>query len=193
MGWAVSGSIRGPQGPEGPQGPKGNDGAGIAIAGSVATYAALPGGLTPADAGDGYLVEADGKLYIWSGTAFPADGGGVEFRGPQGPQGPAGEQGIQGLQGPQGDTGAKGDTGATGAKGDTGEQGIQGIQGLKGDQGVQGVTGLKGDTGAAGAPGDPGVRGSKWYVGAGAPGAIAGSMAGDMYLDTTDGSVYQLS
>ncbi len=65
----------------------GADGAGIEIAGSVATHAALPGGLGPGNAGEGYLVEADGKLYIWSGTAFPADGSGVEFRGPQGAAG----------------------------------------------------------------------------------------------------------
>ena len=166
MPWAATGNIRGPQGPEGPQGPKGDDGAGIQIAGSVPTYGDLPSNLGPADAGKGYLVDADGKLYIWSGTAFPANGAGTEFRGPQGPQGPAGSQGIQGLQGPKGDTG---DAGAAGAKGD------------------------KGDTGAAGATGATGQRGSKWYAGAGAPGTIAGAMAGDMYLDNTDGAVYQLS
>lgn len=162
MAWQATGNIRGPEGPEGPQGPKGNDGAGIEIAGSVATYANLPTNLTPADAGDGYLVGADGKLYIWSGTAFPANGAGVEFRGPQGPKGDAGVQGIQGIQG---------------AKGDTGTQGLQGV---KGDAGV------KGDTGTAGA------RGSLWYTGAGAPGTIAGSTAGDMYLDSVDGAVYKL-
>lgn len=163
MAWEVSGNIRGPQGPEGPQGPKGNDGAGIEIAGSVATYADLPSGLTPADAGDGYLVEADGKLYIWSGTAFPADGAGVEFRGPQGP------------------------------KGDQGIQGIQGIQGAKGDQGEQGPAGAKGDRGDKGDTGATGVRGSKWYTGSGAPGTIAGALAGDVYLDGIDGTVYQFS
>ena len=160
MAWAVSGNIRGPQGPEGPPGPTGADGAGIEIAGSVATYAALPTGLGAADAGDGYLVDADGKLYIWSGAAFPAAGAGVEFRGPQGPQG------------------------------DDGDQGIQGIQGAKGDQGIQGIQGPKGDTGVAGTAG---VRGAKWYTGTGAPTAIAGSMVGDMYLDASDGSIYQLS
>lgn len=166
MGWSAQGNIRGPQGPIGPQGPKGNDGTGIEIAGSAATYAALPTGLGSTDAGNGYLVDADGKLYIWSGTAFPANGAGVEFRGPQGP---------------------------AGLKGD---QGIQGIQGAKGDQGIQGPAGLKGDAGAAGtagATGATGARGSAWYTGAGAPGTIAGSQAGDIYLDTTDGSVYTLS
>lgn len=163
MAWEVSGNIRGPQGPEGPQGPKGNDGAGIEIAGSVPTYGDLPSNLGPADAGNGYLVAADGKLYIWSGTSFPADGDGAEFRGPEGPQGPKGDQGIQGIQGP---------------KGDQGEQGSAGAKGDRGD---------KGDTGATG------QRGSKWYSGSGAPGTIAGSIAGDMYLDITDGGVYQLA
>ena len=74
----------------------GEDGAGVAINGSVATYAALPTGLTQADAGDAYLVNADGLLYVWSGTAWPANGAGVAFRGP------AGAQGIQGVPGVRG-------------------------------------------------------------------------------------------
>lgn len=70
-----------------PTGPQGAPGAGIAIAGSVANYAALPGGLGPGDAGDAYFVTADGKLYIWDGSAFPSSGSGVEFRGPPGSPG----------------------------------------------------------------------------------------------------------
>ena len=175
MVWQVHGNIRGPQGPQGPIGPAGADGAGIEIAGSAATYAALPTGLGPADAGDGYLVEADGKLYIWNGTAWPVDGAGVEFRGPQGP---AGADGAQGASGAQGATGAKGDAGAKGDKGD------------KGDPGDTGATGA---TGAAGAAGADGARGTKWFTGAGAPSTISGSAAGDLYLDTTDGTVYTLA
>lgn len=76
---------RGLTGAAGPTGPAGADGAGIAIAGSVAAYANLPTGLGPGDAGKGYLVNADGKLYIWSGTAFPSNGAGVAFQGPTGP------------------------------------------------------------------------------------------------------------
>lgn len=140
MAWGQIASIKGPQGDQGPQGPQGiqgiqgvqgipgQDGAGIEIAGSVATYGDLPTGLTSANAGEGYLVQADGKLYIWDGSAFPANGAGVEFRGP------------------------KGDTGATGPQGDTGPQGIQGIQGI---QGVQGPSGSRGNTWftGSGAPG----------------------------------------
>ena len=82
MAWTVEGSLRGPQGLQGVKGDKGDKGdagAGIAIAGSVATYGDLPTGLGSGDAGDGYLVSADGLLYIWDGAAFPSDGDGVEF------------------------------------------------------------------------------------------------------------------
>ena len=102
---------QGIQGEQGPQGPKGEDGAGIEVTGSVSTYADLPSGLTTEDEGKGYYVEADGKLYIWNGTSFPANGDGVQIQGPQGPQG---VQGIQGEQGPQGIQGPAGANGADG-------------------------------------------------------------------------------
>lgn len=139
MPWGQVVNLRGPEGPEGPagiQGPPGEAGAGVAIAGQVATYAALPTGLGLEDSGDGYLVDADGLLYVWSGTAFPANGAGVEFRGPEGPQG------------------------------------------------IQGATGATGSTGP---------RGSRWFTGAGTPSTVVGSLVGDMYLDTTDGTVYELT
>lgn len=184
-GWQVAGNIRGPEGPEGPRGPEGpqgtegprglpgqdgsqgpqgergpkgdpgQDGRGIEIAGSVPTYADLPSDLGAGDAGKGYLVEASGLLYVWSGTAFPTQGGGVAFRGPVGPEGP---QGIEGPRGPQGEIGP------------------------------EGPRGLKGDTGAKG---DTGQRGSKWFTGAGVPSGVTGAVAGDMYLDTTTGAVYE--
>lgn len=113
----------GPQGVEGPAGPAGADGAGIEIAGGVPTYADLPTGLTEVNSGEGYLVEADGKLYIWNGTSFPADGAGVEFRGPEGPAGATGPQGVQGPAGEQGVAGADGATGAAGADGAQGDRG----------------------------------------------------------------------
>ena len=139
----------GPQGPTGatgatgPQGPPGEDGAGIEIAGSVANYAALPDDLTPAESGDGYLVNADGKLYIWDGTAFPSDGDGVAFRGPTGPQGPEGPQGPQGPQGVQGNAGPAGATGSTGATGATGTRGSLWYSGAGVPSGIGGA--LPGD------------------------------------------------
>ena len=181
MAWGQVGNIRGPQGPQGAAGAKGDpgergaDGTGIQIAGNVANYAALPSNLGLADAGKGYLNDADGKLYIWSGTAFPANGAGTNFQGPPGATGPKGDQGDQGIQGIQGIQGVKGDTGNTGA---------DGAPGAKGD---------KGDTGAAGAAGTNGTNGTKWFTGTGAPGTIAGATIGDKYLDTSDGTVYELT
>lgn len=133
----------GPEGPQGPRGPQGEDGKGISIAGQVATYEDLPTNLTAEDAGQGYLVEADGRLYIWSGTAFPLDGEGAEFQGPAGPEGPAGVQGPEGPQGP------------------AGEQGVQGVQGPEGPAGVQGTLWFTG-TGAPGAV--PGARPGDLYL-----------------------------
>jgi hypothetical protein len=144
MAWQSVGTLKGPQGAQGPQGeqgpqgiqgPPGEDGAGIEIAGSVANYAALPSDLGPDDAGDGYLVQADGKLYIWDGDSFPADGGGVEFRGPQGPQG------IQGETGPQGPQGIQGETGATGPQGPAGADGARGSKWFHGAGAPQNVSG----------------------------------------------------
>lgn len=100
----------GPQGAQGLQGPRGDkgdpgqDGRGIQIAGSVATYAQLPTGLTMDHAGQGYLTQDTGLLYVWDGTRFPSQGDGTEFQGPPGPTGP------QGPQGPQGEPGLPGPT-----------------------------------------------------------------------------------
>ena len=77
--------------PKGDKGDKGDPGAGLVITGTVATYADLPSNLGPSDAGKAYFVQADGKLYVWTGTAWPADGQGSQF---EGPQGPAGEDGA---------------------------------------------------------------------------------------------------
>ena len=149
--------VQGERGPAGPQGRPGEDGKSVQIAGQVATYADLPSNLTPQDAGKGWLVEADGDLYVWSGSAWPANGSGTDFRGPAGPTGPQGPQGVQGSQGPKGATGATGSQGPKGATGDTGP------------------------------------RGSRWFTGTGTPGTISGALAGDMYLDTSSGTVYTLS
>lgn len=148
---------QGARGPAGPQGERGEDGKSVSIAGQVATYADLPSNLTAQDAGKGWLVEADGDLYVWSGSAWPANGSGTDFRGPAGPTGPQGPQGVQGVQGPKGATGATGPAGPKGATGDTGP------------------------------------RGSKWFTGTGTPGTITGALAGDMYLDTSSGTVYTLA
>ncbi len=123
---------QGPQGFTGPKGDNGQDGAdgtSVTITGSVANAAALPTGLTPADAGKGWITNDDGHLHVWSGTAFTDVG---TVRGPQGPTGPQGIQGAAGTPGTAGNTGATGAVGANGLQGATGPQGGQGATGPQG-------------------------------------------------------------
>lgn len=51
----------------------------IALAGRVATYAVLPS--IGVASGDAYYVESDGLIYIWDGSAWPANGAGVSVSG----------------------------------------------------------------------------------------------------------------
>ena len=67
----------------GVQGPPGH---GVNLAGAVATYADLPV-LTSSDAGKAFMVQEDGRLYVWSGVSWPVDGDGAQFRGEKGDQG----------------------------------------------------------------------------------------------------------
>ena len=79
-----AGGLRGLQGPAG---------AGLEITGSVDTYNQLPYDLQPEDAGKAYFVQSDGKLYVWSGSRWPADGEGSAFQGPRGFTGARGDTG----------------------------------------------------------------------------------------------------
>lgn len=90
---------KGDTGPRGDVGPAGKDGASVSYEKMVATYADLPKGLGSGDKGKGYVVQADGRIYVWDGAKFPADGEAPEFRGPQGEQGPAGPAGPAGPPG----------------------------------------------------------------------------------------------
>lgn len=56
--------VLGPTGPQGPQGPTGPQGTGINMKGTVATVADLPA--TGNTVGDGYVVLANGHVYVWS-------------------------------------------------------------------------------------------------------------------------------
>ena len=123
---------------------KGDKGDGLKIDGSVPTYADLPT-LTAADMGKTYLVDADGRLYFWSGTAWPASGAGLLIKGEDGITPNIGANGHwwigttdTGVQA----QGEQGKTGPQGPQGPQGETGPQGPQGPKGD-GIE-VTGAKG-------------------------------------------------
>ena len=72
---------------------QGKDGTGVNLQGAVAAYADLPTDLGPLDAGHAYLVQGNGKLYVWSGTAWPAEANGADFRGEPGNPG----RGITGV------------------------------------------------------------------------------------------------
>jgi hypothetical protein len=57
-----------------------------------------------------------------------------------------------------------------------------------------GPQGAPGPMGPRGVQGDQGVRGSRWYTGAGAPGAVPDTrIEGDMWLDETTGDVWRWS
>jgi hypothetical protein len=124
--------------------------------------------------GDLYLNTATSQLYgpkTCLGWGAP-----VSLKGPTGSVGPAGPAGPAGPQGLKGDTGL---AGPQGLKGDTGLAGPQGPQGLPGDKGDQGDQGLQGPAGTA------------WHVGTDPTQDVASPQFGDLFLNTTNGSVDQ--
>jgi hypothetical protein len=60
-------------------------------------------------AGDAYIVDSEGDLYVWTGLVWDNVGQIVGPAGPQGSQGPVGPQGSVGPAGPQGDPGIAGE------------------------------------------------------------------------------------
>lgn len=186
---------------------------GIALNGWVATYSALPAGLTAANAGAAYMVQSDGRLYIWSGTAWPASGQGFAATGPAGPTGSVGPAGpANTLSVGSVATGAPLSITITGTAPNqtinfvlpeghwwsgTGAPGtISGA--LNGDfyidnSGTGAIYQLQSGTWVSQGSllGPTGARGSNWYTGTGAPGTITGQASGDFYLDTATGNVYR--
>jgi hypothetical protein len=86
------------EGPTGPTGPTGDAGTSVTIAGSFPTLADLqtahPSGTGNLE--DGFVIDADGHLYIWSGTQWQSVG---EIRGPTGATGETGDTGPTGATG----------------------------------------------------------------------------------------------
>lgn len=184
---------RGAQGEPGATGATGPVGPGIVIKGSVNLITDLPS--SGNEIGDAYIVEDNGKLYIWDGSNWDEVGqitgptGATGLTGPQGATGIQGATGLQGstgltgatgvgatgLTGATGDTGATGETGATGPQGDpggaTGATGATGVEGSTGSTGATGETGSTGEIGSTGATGPTGEQGSTGATGVGSTGA----------------------
>jgi hypothetical protein len=161
---------QGEQGIQGNAGSQGQAGSSVTLKGSVANIGALPS--TGNTLGDSYINQADGNLYVWTGTWFDA-GQIIGPDGPQGIQGIQGNIGSTGSQGVMGSTGLTGSQGNQGLVGDTGLTGSQGLTGNSGSQGIQGLTGSTGPTGAASTVAGPqGITGNTGLTGsAGATGA----------------------
>lgn len=167
MAWSVSGNIRGPQGPQGETGDEGPQGP----QGPQGNQG--PTGGTGAQGEPGVSLDIEGSVSTYgdlAGLPSPQDGqawlvlaDGKLYFYDGGF--PANGAGVA-FRGPEGP---------------------QGPQGVQGDDGEQGPAGSPGSTGSTGA------RGSQWFTGAGVPSGIGGSLPGDMYLNTTNGDVYQLS
>lgn len=143
--------------------------------------------------------------------------------GPQGPDGPAGPAGPDGVAGPAGPAGPEGPAGTgVDIKGSVPDEASLPTDGnsegdayisedtghlfvwdgaawvdsgeIRGPAGPEGPAGAAGPAGADGADGPAGSRGTGWFVGSGAPAEpVAGSIAGDLYLDSTTGDVYTLT
>lgn len=137
-------SVAGPAGPRGPKGDPGEPGRGLEWQGVVSVYAELP---VDAEAGEGWLVNTSGRLYVKEAGGWPAESEGIQL---QGPQGETGDRGPQGVQGPIGERGPAGPQGDPGPQGERGLQGIQGATGPEGPIGPQGPQGVKGDKGNPG-------------------------------------------
>jgi len=151
----------------------------------------------------------------------PGPTGPQGLQGPKGDIGATGATGATGAPGATGATGATGPTGADGAPGSKwwnysdlvspppATTGVVGDWALNSyndrvyektgtstwtARGVlTGATGPAGPTGATGATGAPGARGEFWWTGSGPPpDPLPGAKAGDLYLDTVTGDVYQI-
>lgn len=105
-------TVTGPTGATGAQGPQGVP---ITLKGSVAAVVNLPASDNVTN--DAYIVDADGDIYVWNGTAWYSAG---QIVGATGPSGPVGDTGPTGPQGDVGPTGPSGVVSVTGPVTNTG-------------------------------------------------------------------------
>lgn len=85
---------------------------------------------------------------------------------------------------PEVSNGSAWEPGPAGPEGPPGAAGPAGPEGPAGPTGAEGPEGPTGDTGP--------TRGVAWFTGTGAPGTVAGSVAGDLYLDLATDIYYEL-
>lgn len=78
---------------QGPRGPQGAPGDNFRLAGSAPTYADLPTTLDASSAGQAWMTNSDGRVYVWSGTAWPPEGQAPVLQGPAGVDGTDGKDG----------------------------------------------------------------------------------------------------
>lgn len=131
--------------------------------------------------GDSYVNSANGDLYARSTGTYTLVGN---------LKGPAGTTGAQGIQGPSGSStlfGSGAPSSGLGANGDSYIDTVAYNLYTKSGGSWTNAGSLKGATGASGADG----VGNAFFTGAGAPGTVSGSIAGDIYINTSNGDVYQ--
>jgi hypothetical protein len=92
--------VTGQTGAVGNTGATGPQGTSIDFQGSVANTGSLPTGAN--NINDAYIVDADGDLYVWDGSAWTSVG---QIVGPVGPTGNTGATGLTGVTGATGDDG----------------------------------------------------------------------------------------
>ena len=147
---------KGEIGYSGSQGNTGPQGVSVNILGSVATTGNLPG--TGQQAGDAWIVAADGDMYFWDVTLSTWDNIG-KIVGYAGSKGDTGANGADGYTGSRGNNGSNGFTGSAGTNGFTGSAGTNGSNGFTGSAGTNGFTGSAGTNGSNGFTGSAGTNG----------------------------------
>lgn len=170
-------------GPQGPQGEKGEQGAAGQDGADGADGADGQDGQDGADGADGEdgvtpTIEINDEGY-WVINGVVTD---VKAEGQDGADGADGEDGAT----PTIEINADGYWVINGVVTEIKAVGEDGEDGIRGPQGIQGPEGDKGDKG------DKGDRGSLWFNGEGTPSAdVADDLQkGDMYLDTSNGSIW---
>ena len=158
-------TVKGAKGDKGDPGEKGEDGTGVSIKGSVANSEALPG---TGEAGDAYVVQDTGNLWIWDEETQAFVDTGAQIKGPKGDKGDTGDPGEAAT--------------VTVGTVSTGEPGTMATVTNAGDETNATLNFVipRGNQGPVG----PGVQ-----VGSGAP-SEPGTV-GECYIDVTTGDLYR--